>query len=124
MVIKLYDEILGVLFENLYDPEDIVSVSLNVPEYDENDDVVKYTTVNLDIEKFLEATKNIEYDDGYGTAYIDTSLRILMNDGGFFQRQEYDGSEWFEYYPFRDPDEPKVNYSVNEIRDLIYFEDD
>ena len=25
-----------------------------------------------------------------------------MNDGSFFQRAEYDGSEWFEYYELRD----------------------
>lgn len=124
MIIRLYDEILDDLEENLYTVEDIVSVSLNVPEFDEDDTLVRYTTVNLDVNKFLEATKDIKYDDGYGTTYIDTSLRILMNDGGFYQRQEYDGSEWFEFYPFRDPDEPKGNYSIEEIRHLIHYEEE
>ena len=119
MIIRLYDEILDCLDEQMYTLDDIVSVSLNVPEYDENDEIIRYHTENIDVNKFLESSKDIKYDDGYGTTYIDISLRILMNDGGFFQRQEYDGSEWFEYYPFRDPDEPKANYTIEEIRHLI-----
>ena len=123
MITKLYDEILDCLEEHLYTVEDIVSVSLNVHEFDKNSSSIRYHTVNLDVEKFLEASKDIKYNDGYGTAYIDISLRILMKDGGFFQRQEYDGSEWFEFYSFRDPDEPKENLSIEEIRKLICCED-
>ena len=57
---------------------------------------------SFDIKNFLEVAKTIDYDNGYGGAEIDLSLRITMNDGSFFQRAEYDGSEWFEYYELRD----------------------
>lgn len=37
----------------------------------------------------------INYNNGYGPVEINTDLTIWLDDGKFFERQEYDGSEWW-----------------------------
>lgn len=51
----------------------------------------------FDVEEFLEKAKNIDYDSGYGSAEINPQLVIVMCDGTWFYREEYDGSEWFAH---------------------------
>lgn len=38
---------------------------------------------------------NFDYDDGYGTQRINSNLVIVLNDGSYLERREYDGSEWW-----------------------------
>lgn len=38
-----------------------------------------------------------EYDNGYGGSEVATDLIIVFKGGGRLVRQEYDGSEWWEY---------------------------
>lgn len=38
----------------------------------------------------------VEYDDGYGAPKIATDL-VIVGDGWWLERHEYDGSEWWEY---------------------------
>ena len=51
-----------------------------------------------------EKVLDIDYDDGYGGQEIAADLVVVFTDGGFLRREEYDGSEWWEYEPpFRVP---------------------
>lgn len=43
---------------------------------------------------------NFEYDDGFGSAKIATDLVVVFSDYSHFRREEYDGSERWEYIPF------------------------
>lgn len=44
-----------------------------------------------------EKVLDIDYDDGYGSQEIAADLVVAFTDGGFLRREEYDGSEWWEY---------------------------
>jgi hypothetical protein len=44
----------------------------------------------------FERVANIEYDDGLGVNYIDSTL-VIVGDDWWLERDEYDGSEWWEY---------------------------
>lgn len=55
-----------------------------------------------------EKVLDIDYDDGYGGQEIAADLVVVFTDGGFLCREEYDGSEWWEYEPpFRVPETQK-----------------
>lgn len=41
---------------------------------------------------------DVEYDPGYGSQEVASDLVILMRDGSWFTRAEYDGSEWWAYH--------------------------
>lgn len=45
---------------------------------------------------FIDYAQDLEYDDGYGGAEINTYLVIVGNDW-WLERGEYDGSEWWEF---------------------------
>ena len=60
-----------------------------------------------DIYKFLEQAKTVDYDDGYGCAEINESLRVIFKDGSYLERREYDGAEWWEYIGVRNIDDYK-----------------
>jgi len=92
-VTNLLDEIVNNLKAYGYKLQDIKSITT----CDDDEKIHSF-----DIKNFLEVAKTIDYDAGYGGVKIDLNLRITMNDGSFFQRAEYDGSEWFEYYELRD----------------------
>lgn len=51
--------------------------------------------VYVPISWFLEQAKRINYYSGYGTAVIDLTLKIVLKDGRWLERREYDGSEWW-----------------------------
>jgi hypothetical protein len=81
---NLYDEIMNLLDEYGYDTSQIISVG--VPG-----------VVSFNVDDFLTAAEEINYDGGYGTEQINTGLVMLMWDGCWFERETYDGSEWFAY---------------------------
>lgn len=45
----------------------------------------------------FEELANFDYDNSYGSSKIATDLVIIFSDGSWFERGEYDGSEWWEY---------------------------
>lgn len=47
-------------------------------------------------DEFMEIAGEINYDDGYGGQEIATDL-IIVGDNWWFERSEYDGSEWWEF---------------------------
>lgn len=54
----------------------------------------------------FEEKANQYYDSGYGAQEVDSTLKIIMNDGSYYDRGEYDGSEWWEYHPVVKKDAP------------------
>ena len=51
---------------------------------------------------------DIEYDSGYGAQEVAYDLVIVFRDGSTMWRNEYDGSEWWEYsIPLKIPKEQK-----------------
>lgn len=58
----------------------------------------------VDVESFLAYADRVDYDSGYGGQNIDPYLEIVLKDGSWFDRREYDGSEWFEYHSPRNVD--------------------
>lgn len=74
-----------------------------------------------------EKVLDIDYDDGYGGQEIAADLVVVFTDGGFLRREEYDGSEWWEYEPpFRGPETQKpfrlvkLTYSADSLEDINY----
>ncbi len=59
----------------------------------------------LNLTDFFDKADKYNYDNGYGTQHIPIDLIIVMNDGSFFSRYEYDGSEWWYYH--QTPKKPK-----------------
>ena len=60
---------------------------------------IDYITIgNKEIDKkwFLKQAKRINYDSGFGGEVINLNLIIVLKDGSWLDRREYDGSEWFE----------------------------
>lgn len=56
----------------------------------------------------VEKVLDVDYFDGYGGQEIAVDLVVVFTDGGFLRREEYDGSEWWEYEPpFRVPETQK-----------------
>jgi hypothetical protein len=46
-----------------------------------------------ELKQFLEEL-NFEYDDGYGTQELFGT--VMLSDGSWLDRREYDGAEWWE----------------------------
>ena len=44
---------------------------------------------------FASRAKKINYDNSYGAVEINPDLTIWLDNGNFFERQEYDGFEWW-----------------------------
>ena len=55
------------------------------------------------LESLLKKTKNFWYHGGFGKQYL--FGKIVLKNGGWFQRVEYDGSECWEF--FKTPEEPE-----------------
>jgi len=72
--------------------------------------------LRINIEKFLEIS-DFEYDSGYGSAEISGCLIVYFNDKSYLARDEYDGSEWWEYVP-------ASNFSKDDNSDEFIFEKD
>lgn len=81
---NLLEETLDVLSQHGHSPDDIAAVIgdgwwISVP-------------------RFLELAKDTNYDNGFGLPEIECGLTLLMWDGSWYSRAEYDGSEWWEHH--------------------------
>ena len=63
---------------------------------------------------FLDAARNIDYNDGYGVEEINVNLRIVLKNGDFLKRSTYDGLEWFEYISI-----PKMDVEIKNLNSDI-----
>lgn len=57
---------------------------------------------------------DIKYDSGYGSAEINTTLKIV-GDNWWLERGEYDGSEWWEFKTI--PSKPTDTVPLQNIMD-------
>ena len=81
-------------------------------EYDKSLEDIKWvgcTNFTIPLENFMNCA-DIEYDDGYGAQEVAIDL-IVVGEGWWLERHEYDGSEWWEYkeLPHKPIKERKVN---------------
>jgi hypothetical protein len=52
--------------------------------------------LEIPVDRFFELADQ-EYDSDFGSAKVCRDLIICMKDGSWFERDEYDGSEWWQY---------------------------
>lgn len=65
-------------------------------------------TFYIDVEQFIVAAKETNYDAGYGSEEVAVDLVICFNDGSWLSRESYDGSEFWRYNAY--PQKPQVHY--------------
>lgn len=82
---------------------------------------IKFVNVKIDSitwEQLIELS-DFEYDDGYGMAVIDQSMKIV-GDNWWLERGEYDGSEWWEFKTLPLQLQPILNPSRCNLLDENY----
>lgn len=52
----------------------------------------------IPLRDFIRLAKETDYDEGYGRQWIASDLTIITLNGRFV-REEYDGSEWWQFIP-------------------------
>ena len=97
---NLLEETLQIIETSGHTPNDIVFIGSADGEYactwDEFEDLA-----------------DVDYDDGFGTAYVALDLIVEFSDGRRLYRVEYDGSEEWAYMPVRKHHEnPKRIYNL------------
>ena len=63
----------------------------------EDIDWIGTSSFTIPIDEFFEAARNTNYNSGYGSVATPMDIVIFMKDGCWFERKEYDGSEWWAY---------------------------
>ena len=90
MMINLYAETTKALKEHNLTWDDVLWIGMN--EYFDE----KLDRVEIPKADFIELAKNKNYNNGWGTAEINSSL-VIVGDNWWLERGEYDGSEWWDY---------------------------
>ena len=95
---------------------------ISVKDSDWKDDAKLY---EIKIDDFIKFAKSYNYDEGFGSAEVNKTLRIVFYDDSFLERGEYDGSEWWEYKKLEKPIE-MYKGDVKKILStkLLYIDDD
>lgn len=101
-MINLKDETLEVLEGYAYTVEDIEWVGSENYE--------------IPVDRFFELADQ-EYDKGYGSEKVCTDLVIFMKDGFWFERDSYDGAEWW-----RRRRAPRRGKRVDDVK-TVFIED-
>lgn len=83
MFINYADETINALLQKGYEVSDI--------------DWIGTHDFTIPINEFFSAARNTNYDNGYGGIATPSDIVIVMKDGSWFERAEYDGSEWWIY---------------------------
>ena len=71
----------------------IVWAKVYVEWEDREDSILKPNHTQKELEEFLNSLDFV-YNNGYGTDYIGGT--VMLSDGSWLERREYDGSEWWE----------------------------
>lgn len=87
-------------------------------------DIIWIGTRNYKVnkEKFLEDSKNLKYDDGYGIEVINPRL-IIAGNNWYLERWEYDGSEGFRFVSLLEEPQEEKEYMRNFIIPEEYLRD-
>jgi len=73
-------------------------VTLEDGGFTESDvDFVTDGSASCSWDEFAKQAAGYNYDSGYGSQEVNESLAVVMKDGTWFSRGEYDGSEWWQY---------------------------
>lgn len=92
---NLLEETLEELENNNKNESDVLFVGFQM----EDGCLVDYYTGKkhrISWEKFKQLAKNYWYDSGYGCNEVSLSL-VIVGDDWWLEREEYDGSEWWEF---------------------------
>ena len=91
----------------------------------DNDWIDNANLYEIKLDDFIQFAKSYDYDEGFGSAEVNKTLRIVFYDGSFLERAEYDGSEWWEYKKLEKPIE-MYKGDVKRILStkLLYIDDD
>lgn len=104
-IINLADETVAKLESDGYELSNISFISL----YDEG----------INMGEFFSYAKHTSYNPGYGIAEIPPFI-IRMDDGSWYERGEYDGSEWWKHVTV--PERPTTYAHINELASWEYPE--
>jgi len=80
----------------------------------ENIEFVSLYGMEIDPDEFVRFASDFNYDAGYGREYVPPFF-IVMSDGTWYERGEYDGSEWWRFQ--KAPNSPKLYGSITEALD-------
>lgn len=61
---------------------------------------------------------DVDYDPGYGIQMVLPNLVIVLKDGTWLERDEYDGSEWWNHVA-----PPKVIEAIDDTVDTLFIDD-
>lgn len=80
----------------------------------ENIEFVSLYGMDIDPDEFVRFASDFEYDAGYGREYV-PPFYIKMDDATWYERGEYDGSEWWQFH--KAPNAPKLYGSIADALD-------
>ena len=115
-MINLYEEIIGILEAHNKTIADIQYIICpKVYDFNSVYERMHYNDklYSININNFMEIAKRTNYDNGYGGNEIPLSLKIVGKDW-WLERDEYDGSEWFEYKTL--PEKPEEELFIEKIK--------
>lgn len=86
-------------------------------------DDIRYVILNkhtINVERFLIASKEIDYEKGYGIEKISYDLKIIGDDW-WIERYVYDGLEWFVFKTLPSPSKEEI-FTTKEIKEMLIGE--
>jgi len=96
-MINAKDELLKVLKENNKSVDDIISIGIRIYTYDNEPKTIN-SVDDLDI----------NYNNGYGSQNL--YGYVLLKNNTWLERNEYDGSEWWEYTDYTQVEKDVMEY--------------
>ena len=78
----------------------------------ENVEYIQGTDFGITKENFEKVAKKSNYNSGFGSPKVAEDL-VVVGDNWWIERQDYDGSEWWEY-----KEKPKQISKIKEVRNI------
>ena len=92
---------------NLFD-ETVGTLARHGHTLDYIEHITLYNT-GIELDEFVQFISDFQYDSGYGCEYVPPFI-LKMYDGTWYERAEYDGSEWWKFN--KAPDAPELYGSI------------
>ena len=101
MLINLYEETEEAIKEAHKNWADVDFICAKESDWrDDNNKLYR-----IDVFEFMKFAKNFNYDNGFGGAEVNITLKIIFSDKTFLERHEYDGAEEWVYKKIETPDD-------------------